>query len=290
MDTVKPKLPFFELMATQACNLSCHGCTNYADLPHKGYVKWKDVHQYLSNWTNRVEITDLGILGGEPLMNPEIEKWLYGIRELLPDAQIRFTTNGLLLEKKFHIVKVLEDIGNVVFKISKHFDNNKKLDRIIQRVFDSYDWQPIHEFGIDRYVTGNKFRFYTRQTKTFIKTYKGPYENMQPYNSNPADAIDICCQRYCPLMYNGQLYKCSTSALLKDTLNKVGNPNYTEWEPYIVDGLSFDCTDEDLAGFMHSFGKSEKICGMCPTKNDHQSKVIHLENVSRKKYAIQNAN
>ena len=39
---MKPTLPFLETMITQVCNLSCEGCTNYSDLEHKGYVKWKD--------------------------------------------------------------------------------------------------------------------------------------------------------------------------------------------------------------------------------------------------------
>ena len=121
-------LPFLETMVTQACNLSCLGCTNYSDLPHKGYVKWSDAKQNLKEWLTRIEIDDFGILGGEPLMNPEIEKWIIGLRELMPNAQIRFTTNGLLLDKKFHIVKLLHDTGNCVLKITNHFYQNDKIE------------------------------------------------------------------------------------------------------------------------------------------------------------------
>ena len=38
---MKPVLPFVEIMITQACNISCTGCTNYSDLVHKGYLTWE---------------------------------------------------------------------------------------------------------------------------------------------------------------------------------------------------------------------------------------------------------
>ena len=290
MDIVKPKLPFLETMVTQACNLSCLGCTNFADLPHKGYIKWSDAKPNLEQWLTRIEIDDFGILGGEPLMNPEIEEWIIGLRELMPNAQIRFTTNGLLLEKKFHVVRLLHDIGNVVFKISEHFATNKKIERVKQKIMNTYEWHPVNEFGINRYKTTNNFRFYSKKTEIFIKTYRNNYENMMPYNSNPADAISICCQRYCPLLYNGRLYKCSTSALLEDTLKKVGNPNYEVWQPYLKEGLAPDCPDQNLIRFIDNFGTAENICRMCPSEIDVDSKIVHLKNVSRKKYALQNVN
>ena len=44
---MKLTLPFLETMATQACNLSCEGCTNYSDLNHNGYITWADMKAQL---------------------------------------------------------------------------------------------------------------------------------------------------------------------------------------------------------------------------------------------------
>ena len=93
---MKQVLPFLETMITQTCQLSCLGCTNYSDLRHSGYIKWKDGKRDLEQWLERIDIPDFGIMGGEPLINPEVIQWLIGVRELMPDSQIRFTTNGLL--------------------------------------------------------------------------------------------------------------------------------------------------------------------------------------------------
>ena len=115
-----PRLPFLETMITQACNLSCLGCTNYSDLPHSGYVSWSQGRKSLERWLTRVRIDDFGIMGGEPLLNPEWKQWLMGVRELLPQAQIRFTTNGVLLHRWPNILDFLQGIGKHHATANKH--------------------------------------------------------------------------------------------------------------------------------------------------------------------------
>lgn len=279
---IKPVLPFVEIMVTQACNLSCHGCTNYSDIAHKGYLTWDQGRQEIEPWLERVTIPDFGILGGEPLMNPDIRSWIQGLREIMPDSQIRFTTNGLLLAQNFDIVDLLHDIGNVVFKIAVH-EHNQELENTIQKVLDKFDWQEVVEFGVTRLKTSNNFRYHIRRPDMFYKTFKGTYHNMQPHNSNPAEAFAICCQQTCPLLYNGKLYKCSTNGLLADTLSKFNNPNFEEWGPYLLDGLSSTCDDKQLDHFLRNFGNPHAVCRSCPTLKDTGSAIIHLDNVSRKK-------
>lgn len=279
---IKPILPFVEIMVTQMCNLSCTGCTNYSDLVHKGYLTWDEGKEQLEPWLLRVDIPDFGILGGEPLMNPKIRDWVIGLRELMPYSQIRFTTNGLLLDRNFDIVDLLADIGNCVFKIAVH-EENEKLENVISRVFDHFAWEPVIEYGVSRYRTKNNMRFHVRRPDYFYKTFQGLYSEMSPHNNNPIDAFSICCQQTCPLIYNGQIYKCSTSGLLKDTLTRFNNPNIEQWQPYLLNGISHDCSDSELNKFLDNFGKPHAICQMCPTKKNTESVLTHLDYVSRKK-------
>lgn len=278
----KPTLPFVETMITQVCNLSCTGCTNYSDLQHEGYVTWKQGKLEIERWLERVDILDFGILGGEPLINPEVSEWIYGLRELMPDAQIRFTTNGILLKKSWHVVEQLAEIGNCVFKITLHKENFGVRESV-QKIVDSYGWRPVKEHGINRYVTDNNFRFHFKEPAIFWKTFKGPYHDMKPHHSVPSEAFRICSQQTCPLLYKGRIYKCSTAGLLADTLARFGNPNIEEWKGYIDQGISPDCSDEELTRFLDNFGKPNKICGQCPTEKDISSRIDHLKFVERKK-------
>ena len=223
-------LPFLETMITQVCNLSCQGCTNYSDLKHTGYVLWEQGRSWLEPWTDLLDIPDFGIMGGEPLINPEVEYWLTGTRELLPNAQLRFTTNGMLLHKWPDLLKVLHDIGNCIFKISVHVED-KMLEDAIEQIFSQYAWKEVTEYGIRRWKTTRGLRFQINRPLQFLKTYQGTYADMLPHHSNPQEAFNLCVQKTCPLLYKDRIYKCSTSALLLDTLNKFDRPNWNQWEP-----------------------------------------------------------
>jgi hypothetical protein len=279
---IKPILPFVEIMITQACNLSCTGCTNYSDLTHKGYLTWNEGKRQIESWLSRADIPDFGIIGGEPLLNPDVRRWVIGLRKLMPTSQLRFTTNGIMLDKNFDLLDLFAEVGNCVFKITAHTD----VDLVIQRVFDNFKWQPIKEFGISRWITDNGFRFQVNRPDKFLKTYKGDYANMRPYNSIPEEAFKICCQQTCPLIYNGKLYKCSTSGLLADVLAKFDNPNLDQWQPYLIDGLLPTCSDQELNDFLDNFNKPHLQCGQCPS--DSSGMINHTSNILEKKIVPSN--
>jgi hypothetical protein len=275
----KPLLPFLETMITQACNISCVGCTNYSDLTHQGYVTWLDGKKQIEPWLDRVTIPDFGIMGGEPLINPEVSAWIQGCRDLMPDSQVRFTTNGLLLHKHLDIVDLLSDIGNCVFKITVHVES-VELEEIIKQIHDKYKWEPVVEYGIKRFKTDRGFRFQINRPTAFIKTYQNSYANMMPYHSDPVQAFDNCCQQTCPLLYNGNIYKCSTAGLLSDVLKRFDNPNIEHWMPYLLEGIDPTCGHDQLSEFIANFGKPNSICGQCPSGTN--GTIVHIGQVGKK--------
>lgn len=276
-----PVLPFVETMITQACNLGCQGCTNYSDLTRSGYLTWDQGLRQIEPWLQRVSIPDFGIMGGEPLINPTVRQWIKGIRQLMPLAQIRFTTNGLLLSKHLDIVDLAAEVGNIVFKIGVHVAD-LELENNINYILNRYDWQEVTEWGIRRYRTQNNFRLQISRPQTFWKTFRNDYAHMAPHDSNPAESFALCCQKTCPLLYEGKIFKCSTTGLLSGTLAKVGNPNPELWQPYLVDGLAPDCTDQALADFLGNFGQPHRLCRQCPAPKDLDSRIEHRMNVVRK--------
>ena len=275
-------LPFLETMVTQACNLSCEGCTNYSDQKHSGYVSWAQGRAQIKSWLDRVDIPDFGIIGGEPLINPEIESWLQGARDLMPAAQLRFTTNGLLLHKWPDLLPLLHNIGNCVFKITVHV-NDLELEQAIEKIFSQYQWEPVTEYGIARWRTTNNLIFQINRPSYFLKTFQGPYHNMTPFNSEPAAAFDACVQKTCPLLYQGKIYKCSTSALLQDTLDRYGRPNWTAWKPFIESGISPESRDVEIENFINNFGRPHAQCTQCPT--EQQPLLNHAVTVVKKSQA-----
>lgn len=273
-------LPFLETMITQVCNLSCKGCTNYSDLPHSGYVSWNQGREWLQDWRKRLVIEDFGVMGGEPLINPEVRSWLRGIRELLPGAQIRFTTNGLLLDRYPDLLDLCEELSNVVFKITVHV-NDTRLESHISRIFASRQWYPVTEHGIQRWCSTNGLRFQINRPNKFLKSFRNSHSNMLPYDSDPVKAFDCCIQQTCPLLHLGRIYKCSTAGLLHDILDRFDRPNWTRWQPYLDPGIDCQSPDSDLIEFVKNFGKPSRICAQCPDSS--QPMLDHLMEVKFKR-------
>jgi Radical SAM superfamily/4Fe-4S single cluster domain len=280
---IKPILPFLETMITYNCNLSCHGCTNYSDYNMSGMVPWEKGSDWIRAWRERLDIPDFGIIGGEPLLHPDVSQWIYGVRDLLPKSQIRFTTNGKLVLKKFNVIKQLIEIGNTVVKISVHQPQEFYTQEAVNKLFNYAKWSPITEHGINRWEGPNGTKLQINFPQTFVKTYQGQFDSMLPHNNNPADAFENCVQQQCPLLYEGKIFKCSSIALLKKVTSDWGKDTDPLWQSYLsYHGIDHSCSDESLTSFLSQFGMPETICSMCPSKKDISSFVSHHNTVSTK--------
>ena len=277
----KPLLPYVESMLVYPCNLKCDGCSTFSDLTVQGYVAADQGIAWLRQWAERFEIQAWGAMGGEPLMNPQMYEWITAVRKLLPDAQIRFVTNGLLLEKHWRIVELLNEIGNCILKITVHL-SHPKIQRVIDRIQRSYDWEPVYEYGIHRHSLPNGMKFQVNKPRWFTQTFQNTYADMLPWDSNPVEAFDNCHQQTCSMLLEDKLYKCSNTALIPGVWKKHNQPNADAWKPYIDTGLSVNAPLEELQAFSNNFGKPHAVCQQCPTKNDSASWIDHTNTVTFK--------
>ena len=261
-------------MVINACQLKCQGCATFSDLRHSGYLSWDQGKKEILPWLDRLSPECIGVMGGEPFMNPDLEKWIRGLRKILPNTQIRIPTNGFLLEKNWHLVDLLHDIGNTVLKISYHMESDV-LKNISKKIINSYDLEPVTEFGINRWSTKDDFKFQINRPSTFLKSYVGDYNDMMPHDNDPRDAFDICVAQRCPFIYQGQLFKCSTVGLIPELLLRYGRDKVPEWQPYIDNGLSHDCDQSQLEKFVNNFGKPNALCRQCPSSKDRSSLIDH---------------
>lgn len=279
---MKPTLPFLEIMLTQVCNLSCAGCSTYSDYRHQGYADWPTTQLWLQQWLEKISIEDIGFMGGEPLINPRVLTWLAGVRKLLPHSRIRFPTNALLLEKHWDVVEWLYQDGNAVLKITNHTDG-AVLDTIA-RLRDTYRWQPVHEYGIDRWITDTGLRLQINRPTQFTQTFQGTYTNMQPWLSDPAQAYANCHQQTCPMLWQGRIYKCSTSALTPAAWAAHGNTNLAVWKKYFDNetngSIGLDCLPGAVDQFVQNFGHAHAICEQCPSALHHDSAIDHRNRVT----------
>lgn len=283
-------------MVSYGCNLSCVGCTNYADYPHGGFPKWESFQEDLIKWRSVVTIQKFGLIGGEPLLNSRLQLWIYGIREILPDTGLLLVTNGILLDKKPEVVKWMLDVGYSKIMVTLH--RNADREFILKTVaeimansgrFLKKDRSAGNLINCEYVLVDTKTSFSIQliETDHFLKRYRGYGARIYPFNTpNIEEAYSRCIDR--PLMFDGRLYKCSKMALLRRQLELTGQIYSTqdrkEWEPYLeYKGLSYDDDSETIAEFLGALYKPEPICRSCPGNFDLESDVAHKSNTFSKR-------
>jgi organic radical activating enzyme len=94
----KIKKSIIEFYITNVCNFNCDNCNRLNNYYFSGHDSWQDYKEVYLTWSQRVDFEKITILGGEPLLNPAVDQWVQGLRDLWPDAQIELLSNGSRIE------------------------------------------------------------------------------------------------------------------------------------------------------------------------------------------------
>jgi MoaA/NifB/PqqE/SkfB family radical SAM enzyme len=97
--TRQARLSGFIIDVVDHCNLNCKYCSHVCPLVSEKFLSLEDFRKDLERMSelSNKNIANIGILGGEPLLHPELPKIFEIARTNFPKAKITVTTNGLLL-------------------------------------------------------------------------------------------------------------------------------------------------------------------------------------------------
>lgn len=115
------------------CNLKCKSCSHFAPLVNTNVmIETSEYEKNLKRLQELVSnICDIALLGGEPLLHPDIEKIVQKTREYYPYAEISLITNGILLENMTDsLVQTLKD-NHIIVSISLYPPLYKKIDTFL---------------------------------------------------------------------------------------------------------------------------------------------------------------
>ena len=95
-------IEYIETHLTHHCNLNCKGCTHYAPLAEPWF---KDIDEYIKEIAQLAQLTNryiptIRLLGGEPLLHPQVLDFCYITRQAFPQSDIYLVTNGILLPQQ----------------------------------------------------------------------------------------------------------------------------------------------------------------------------------------------
>ncbi len=180
-------LPHLELHISDKCNLNCKGCAHFSPLFDEIDLGFDNIMDDLIKLSKIFSnVARLDILGGEPLLNKDLSKYIIEIRKLFPNTFIDIFTNGLLIPTLSE--ETLECIRN-------------------NHVFISItEYKPTH-------LMIEKIRLYLK--KANIKYILVPYDIRQKFNkpisiSKNSKYDNLCISNGCVTVAYGKIARCPT--------------------------------------------------------------------------------
>ena len=130
MQNKKYHLDYVEFYITNVCNFNCSNCNRFNNYHFSGQQTWDDYKSVYEHWSKIISFDKIGILGGEPLLNPTINEWINGIANLWKNTQITIVTNGTELSKVKNLYNTVKNTNTQVeFEINLH--NASRKDYVI---------------------------------------------------------------------------------------------------------------------------------------------------------------
>ncbi len=181
------------------CNLNCKGCDHFSPLAEPCLAKVEDFERDIKRFAqlSGQNLRKLNLLGGEPLLNPQIIDFMRIARENLPKTKIRIITNGILLNQQ------KEDFWNACHEYGIRIVVTKyPLDIDFDKAKNT-----AHKYGV-------KFKFYG-ETGGVIKTsYHVPldFDGKQNADRNFANCFHA---NRCVMLKDGKIYPCTVAPNIK---------------------------------------------------------------------------
>ena len=171
------RLPYMEYHVADHCNLNCRGCVHFSPLAGKDkFPVYEHMEKDLRQLKKIVSYIDkIRILGGEPLLNPELPLYMKLTREVYPYATISIVTNGLLLSTIDFWDYFIKYRINVDISLYKPiFNKAGKMMKMLQEkgiVFSISE--PIEEFSYALDKNSGHARFAYRHNCSCPNLYEG---------------------------------------------------------------------------------------------------------------------
>jgi len=279
--TEKIHLDKLEFYITNVCNLTCSDCNRYNNFHFRGWAAWDDYADNLREWSRHVHVQKPVILGGEPLLNPDIVKWINGLQSIWPNSYApQIQSNGTRIDRVPGLYDAIRSINGSWIGVSIHRpedreelfarirnflqgdttmtqDTNNSMGSVYQ--FKDSNGVEVHVWNNDHFGTSN-----------IIKTADGRYTVPR---SDPTKAHNNCSFRMWKNYHwiRGRIYKCGPAALMPEFDDQFGL-DISEEEREVLHGyhgLGVEEWAERGPEFLATIDNEIPQCKFCPEKTEY---------------------
>jgi hypothetical protein len=192
-DIDKCQIYYMETHLTNHCNLKCKYCTHFSSISKEWYLNLEEFEKDINCLSEKVDVYQLILLGGEPLLHKNIIDFLRISRIYFPISRIKILTNGILLPA------MTEEFWQSC--VSNNIEISLSLYPALKDKWDDYT-SLLEKYGL----TG----------EVFLRDY---FHNLS-LSSTPINdkefSFSSCETERCTTLKDGKLYVCEADAYLND--------------------------------------------------------------------------
>jgi Radical SAM superfamily/4Fe-4S single cluster domain len=284
-------VPNVEFYITNICNIACTNCNRYNNYNFTGHQIWHDYESIYKEWSKKIRLQKITILGGEPLMNPSICDWIRGLNRIW-DKRVNLLTNGTRLNKISGLYDALisyKNSGGNWVGVSVH--NTNELDRYFEEIHKFLQgpittWTGKHTlnalggsatWGADyAFEDSNGLHVHVWVYDSFYNSniYLNPLGNLTLHNSVPEEAHSECGMvKYKNYHFiRGKLHKCGPVGLMPE-FDQQHTLDISAEDRVLLNNyhpLSIDEFDQRGTDFISNIDNVIPQCKFCPTKFTNQ--------------------
>ena len=212
----KPYIPYFYVTLADHCNLNCKYCDHFSPLAEKRFIDIKKLRKDLKRFSSLVSIGNVGLMGGEPLLHPEIVQILNMTRQVLSKTHLAVFTNAILLPQ-------MQDIFWQTCR-------DKNINILISRYPVKIDLKTI-------FAKAKQFKVHVNFTHSGLYNFVNMHKLALDLEGggNEGEMSRICWQNKgsCSNLYDGKFYQCSTLGNIHRLSNYFNLNLYPSQEDYI---------------------------------------------------------
>lgn len=232
---------------TTHCNLNCKGCSVFSPIAKEWFAdpeEFKKEIEALRRTLDGASPANLHLLGGEPLLHPQIESFAVIARDVFSEARIDFTTNGLLVGQMPESFWETLRQTKVAIKFTR-YPIALDYDEMVRYVQSK---------GVEVFSAGGEIAFFRR----IPMIPKGTFNMFRSYTQ--------CPYTDCAQLRNGKLFRCPASAfhdILNENLESSGSAYKGRFKLSrrdYVDLYNENTTRETVYGFLSN---AIPFCSYC---------------------------
>ena len=292
-------VPNIEFYITNVCNLTCKDCNRFNDHNFTGWQPWSEYESLYTDWSKKIRLQRVTILGGEPLLNPTICDWVAGINRLW-QKRVQILTNGTRLNQTEGLYDVMSTFNNWIGisvhninDLEKHFEEVKKFLKGPLKFWKGRE-NNANTWGADyAFEDSNGVHVHLWIQNDF---YKSSVEvnnqgKLSLYNSDPKEAHNECgfAQCQCYHFIRGKLYKCGPVALMPEFDNQFHLDISPEDRELLNSYKPLEVNEFDSRGqqFIDTIDDVIPQCKFCPS---HRTQNVIIESLNKVKNATSSFN